>query len=123
MAHFYYNTRRILKHEYIFRLLTRHYFCCNCRNCFSTCLYFSHWRILIMDNVTKILNSNGKIFTVTFLKKNGSLRVLNGRLGVTKHLKGGLSTLNPLEYITVYDLQSKGYRAINRSTIIDVKGV
>jgi len=48
---------------------------------------------------------------------------LNGRLGVTKHLKGGLSTLNPLEYITVYDLQSKGYRAINRSTIIDVKGL
>jgi hypothetical protein len=76
-----------------------------------------------MDNVTKILNSNGKIFTVTFIKKDGSLRVLNGRLGVTKHLKGGLSTLNPLEYITVYDLQSKGYRAINRSTIIDVKGL
>lgn len=123
MAHFYYNIRRILKHEHIFRLLTRHYFYCNCRNCFSTCLYFSYRRVLIMDNVTKILNSNGKIFTVTFIKKDGSLRVLNGRLGVTKHLKGGLSTLNPLEYITVYDLQSKGYRAINRSTIIDVKGL
>ena len=76
-----------------------------------------------MDYVTKILNSNGKIFTVTFLKKDGSLRVINGRLGVTKYLKGGSSTLNPADYITVYDLQSKGYRAINKSTIIEVKGL
>jgi hypothetical protein len=76
-----------------------------------------------MDYVTKILESNGRIFTVTFLKKDGTIRTLNGRIGVTKYLKGGTSTLNPEEYITVYDLQSKGYRAINRSTIIDVKGL
>ena len=76
-----------------------------------------------MDYATKILNSNGKIFTVTFLKKDGSLRVLNGRLGVTKYLKGGSSTLNPADYITVYDLQSKGYRAVNKSSIIDLKGL
>jgi hypothetical protein len=80
-------------------------------------------RMSKMDYVTKILNSNGKIFTVTFLKKDGSLRVINGRLGVTKYLKGGSSTLNPADYITVYDLQSKGYRAINKSTIIEVKGL
>jgi hypothetical protein len=76
-----------------------------------------------MEFVDKILNSNGKIFTVTFIKKDGSTRVLNGRLGVTKHLKGGVSTLDPDQYITVYDLQSEGYRAINRATIIDVKGL
>jgi len=76
-----------------------------------------------MNHVEKILNSKGKIFTVTFTKKDGTTRVMNCRLGVTKHLKGGESTLNPNEYITVYDMQNKGYRAINRQTIIDVKGL
>jgi len=76
-----------------------------------------------MTNVEKILNSKGKFFTVTFTKKDGTTRVMNCRLGVTKYLKGGESTLNPNDYITVYDLQSKGYRAINRKTIIDVKGL
>ena len=76
-----------------------------------------------MNQIEKILNSKGKIFTVTFTKKDGTTRVMNCRLGVTKHLKGGESTLNPNEYITVYDMQNRGYRAINRQTIIDVKGL
>ena len=80
----------------------------------------------IMENNTiieKILNSNGKIFTVTFIKKDGSLRELNGRLGVIKHLKGGVSTLDPDKYITVFDMQSKAYRAVNKLTIQSVKGL
>lgn len=76
-----------------------------------------------MDNVEKILNSNGKIFSVTFTKKDGTTRVMNARLGVKKYLKGGASTLNEDEYITVFDMQKLGYRAINRKTIIDVKGL
>jgi len=71
----------------------------------------------------KLLNTNGKIVTVTFTKKDGSIRIMNCRLGVTKHLKGGESTLNPDKYITVYDLQSKGYRAIAKDQILDIKGV
>jgi hypothetical protein len=39
----------------------------------------------------KLLNTNGKIVTVTFTKKDGSIRIMNCRLGVTKHLKGGSS--------------------------------
>lgn len=70
----------------------------------------------------KLLNTNGKIVTVTFTKKDGSIRVMNCRLGVTKHLKGGSSTLDPNKYITVYDLQSKGYRAISKDQILDIKG-
>jgi len=61
--------------------------------------------------------------TVKFIKKDGSLRVMNCRLGVTKHLKGGCSTLNPDKFITVYDLKSEGYRAIDKESILDVKGV
>ena len=70
---------------------------------------------------TFILNSAGKFVTVKFVKKNGELRILNGRMGVTKHLKGGVSTLNPDQYITIYDVVNEGYRAINRDTIIEVK--
>lgn len=70
----------------------------------------------------KILSSKGKIMTIKFIKKDGSLRIMNCRLGVTKHLKGGTSTLNPDKFITVYDLKSEGYRAIDKSTILEVKG-
>jgi hypothetical protein len=73
--------------------------------------------------VARILNSNGKIFSVEFVKKDGTKRLMNCRLGVTKHLKGGSSTLDPNKFITVYDLQSEGYRAINKESIINVKGV
>jgi len=69
---------------------------------------------------TLIEQSEGKFMTVTFVKKDGSIRVLNGRLGVTKYLKGGKSTLDPNKYVTLYDVQSKGYRAVNRDTIISV---
>ena len=73
-------------------------------------------------NAIKLLNTNGKFVTVTFTKKDGSIRIMNCRLGVTKHLKGGSSTLDPAKYITVYDLQSKGYRAIAKDQILSIKG-
>lgn len=64
-----------------------------------------------------ILNSEGRFVSVEFIKKDGTLRKLTGRLGVTKHLKGGVSTLDPNQYITIFDVEKKGYRAINRDTI------
>ena len=67
-----------------------------------------------------ILKSAGRFVTVVFEKKNGELRTLTGRLGVTKHLKGGVSNLNPDAYITLYDVVNKGYRAVNRETIRSV---
>lgn len=65
--------------------------------------------------------SNGKFISVTFIKKDGSTRVLVGRLGVKKHLKGGESTLDADKYITIFDTQNGGYRAINRDTIQSVR--
>jgi hypothetical protein len=67
----------------------------------------------------KILQSNGKIFTVKFIKKDGTIRKLNGRLGVEKYLKGGNCTLSKEKFIIVYDLQAKGYRAVNKDSIVD----
>ena len=77
-----------------------------------------------MNNfIDRILNSNGKIFTVEFTKKDGTIRIMNCRLGVTKYLKGGSITLDPNKFITVYDMQSKGYRAINKDAILTVRGI
>ncbi len=71
----------------------------------------------------EILASNGKFVTVTFLKKDGTVRKMNCRMGVTKHLKGGESTLDADQYVTVFDMAKGAYRAINRDTIIEIKGV
>lgn len=67
--------------------------------------------------------SKGKFITVTFLKKDGTVRKMNCRTGVTKYLKGGESTLDPKQYVTVLDVAKGAYRAINRDTIIDISGV
>lgn len=70
---------------------------------------------------TIVAQSNGKIVTVTFTKKDGSLRVMTCRLGVTKHLKGGESTLDGSQYLTVFDMAKQAYRAINKDTIVSVR--
>lgn len=67
-----------------------------------------------------LLASDGKFVRVTFIKKDGSTRVLNGRLGVKKYLAGGVSTLDAEKFVTIYDVQNKGYRAVNRETIQEV---
>ncbi len=75
-----------------------------------------------MSKLSSIIDaSNGKFVSVTFIKKDGSTRVLVGRLGVKKHLKGGVSTLDSDKFITIYDTQNEGYRAINRETIQSVR--
>lgn len=65
---------------------------------------------------------DGRVFTVTFTKKDGTLRTLNGRLGVTKHLKGGENTVQHLpQYLTVYDMQKQDYRNVNLDTVLSLK--
>jgi hypothetical protein len=67
-----------------------------------------------------VANSSGKFVTVTFYKKNGDIRVMNCRLGVTKHLKGGQATLDKEKFLIVYDMVKKGYRAIDKDSIVSV---
>lgn len=67
--------------------------------------------------------TNGKFVSVEFVKKDGSVRHLTGRFGVTKHLKGGVNkTVESCNsYMTIYDTQNSGYRTINLETIKKVK--
>lgn len=64
-----------------------------------------------------------KIFSAKFVKKNGELRVMLCRLGVTKHLKGGVKKYDSdsLNYLTVYDLKKKAYRTINLNALTELK--
>jgi hypothetical protein len=63
-----------------------------------------------------------KIFTVTFVKKDGTQRVMNARRGVKKGVKGVGMAYNPTEkgLITVYDMQKQAFRMVNSNTIIKI---
>lgn len=65
-------------------------------------------------------NSRGRIFGVTFRKKDNTVRHLVGRMGVAKNLKGGSNNSDPAKYITVWDMQASAYRLVNRDTIIEL---
>ena len=75
-----------------------------------------------MENLVRVIEKTaGKFFTVVFVKKDGSERVLNGRVGVKKHLSGGRKTVDESRYLTVYDVKSGGYRSVNKETIREVR--
>lgn len=67
--------------------------------------------------------SKGKIFTVTFIKKDGTIRVMNARLGVKAYLQGGSLPYDPTNkgLLPLFDIQIKKYRMLNLSTIKQLK--
>jgi len=74
-----------------------------------------------------IKGSAGKMLSVTFIKKDGEKRQLNGRLGVykSKHapLTGDGLKYEPSAYglINIFDVQLKAYRMVNTETISELK--
>ena len=70
-----------------------------------------------------IFDTKGKIFTAVFIKKDGTERTMNARLGVKKYLKGGSLRYDAKEmgYVPVYDIQVKGYRMLNTATVKELK--
>jgi Tfp pilus assembly protein PilN len=72
--------------------------------------------------VTMIKNSNGKFFTVSFIKRSdNSIRTMNCRLGVKKGLKNAKRNRRNAGLVTVYDMTNQGYRNINISGLRDLK--
>ena len=87
-------------------------------------LEFNMDKIAIVRNIVE--NTDGLFFNITFVKKNGEIRNLTGRTGVTKHLtpnpricmNGTSDTVaHKEEYIKVYDTIKKGYRNVNMETV------
>jgi hypothetical protein len=59
-----------------------------------------------------------------FIKRtDGTVRVMNARLGVKAYLKGGELPYNPDEkgLIPVFDIPKRAYRMINVDTITNLK--
>ncbi|MFW2352598.1 SH3 beta-barrel fold-containing protein [Aliarcobacter butzleri] len=72
------------------------------------------------DEVIKA--TKGKIFSCSFIKKDGTVRNMVARIGVHKNLAGGkngASERNSL--VTVFDMLNGGYRMINLETLITLK--
>jgi hypothetical protein len=71
-----------------------------------------------------IRETNGLIFSSTFIKKDGTHRLMNARLKVTKGLKENAKPrpYEPSKYnlICVYDMNKKGYRMININTLLTI---
>lgn len=79
--------------------------------------------LITQERLRELIESSGnKIFSVDFIKKDGSPRTMVGMLGVKKHLAGGESTTKHLRYlITCFDMQKKAYRCINLETVKRVR--
>jgi len=70
---------------------------------------------------------SGKFFSCEFIKKDGSVRHLRGRSGVTKGLKPNAGPrpydASKLGYLCVWDLDAKNYRLINLQTLTKVNQI
>lgn len=75
--------------------------------------------IISKSEISRIAGS--KFITVSFLKKDGTPRTINGRLHVKRYLKGG-DNLNSRkeDYLIIYSLKDKGYRTINLDSVFRI---
>ena len=87
-------------------------------------------KLPLNDIIQLIKDTKGAFFTVKFIKKDGTERVMNCRLGVKKYLKGGELPYDPVAkgLIQVWDPiaakkqdGSEGYRTISINTISSAK--
>lgn len=77
-------------------------------------------KIETVDRLKKFV-SNGKLFSVTFIKKTGEERTMLARTGVKKYLRGGVNRNTNPDHLIVWSMQDKAYRTINLSTITKLK--
>lgn len=80
-----------------------------------------------IDMVKQIIGlTKGKFFTIRFVKKDGSLREMTCRTGVTRHLvdnpricsNGTSNTVAHIpKYIKVFDMVKNEYRNVNTDTL------
>lgn len=73
------------------------------------------------DAYNRILDTNGVIFGVKFIKKDGSVRKMSCRTGVHKYVTGTGLRYKPLlkGLVGVFDMNSS-YRMVNLKTLQEV---
>tara|TARA_R110002020_G_scaffold275012_3_gene490247 strand:+ start:1290 stop:1553 length:264 start_codon:yes stop_codon:yes gene_type:complete len=73
----------------------------------------------IKETLSEIQKAENTIFSVEFIKKDGTVRTMVARLHVKKGVKGTGMAYNPIEkgLIPVWDMQKNGFRMINLKTV------
>ena len=67
----------------------------------------------------KIQSLGGKFFSVEFIKRDGTTRLMLCRVGVTKYLKGGKRTVgNDIQ--VVFDMHKMQYRSFRYDSVIKI---
>jgi len=78
------------------------------------------------ETLSEIQKANNTIFSVEFIKKDGSVRTMTARLHVKKGVKGTGMAYNPIEkgLLPVWDMNKNGFRMINLKTVtkLQIKG-
>ena len=80
-------------------------------------------KISRVKSIELLKGSKGKFVSVRFVKKDGEVRDLNGRMGVHKSkyapLTGQGLAYNPDDYglVGIFDAQKKAYRMVNINTL------
>lgn len=72
-------------------------------------------QVISKSEAVRILGD--KFASITFQKKNGEIRKMNGRLGVKRYLKGGTNPNSESNYYLIFWETNNGYRTINLDTI------
>ncbi len=74
-------------------------------------------------NTTRTGYGKGRLFEVTFIKKNGQSRLMRCRLGMQRNLTGKGMTWNPRDksMMTVWSADTRDYRLINLNTITNLR--
>lgn len=89
--------------------------------------FFNYLEITMQTQVkrnlvkTLIVANHDKFLGVTFTKKNGEKRRLNGRLHVHSKTGQAPTTAHIPEYLTIYDVKARGFRIVNLNTVESIR--
>jgi hypothetical protein len=73
--------------------------------------------------IYELVGDTGRIFNITFIKKDGVTRSFNARFGVAKKLTGKGLAYRPEKHdlLKVFSMDDDGYRMVTLSNILRIK--
>ncbi len=76
-----------------------------------------------MNPKSAIAATSGRFFSAYFIKRDGSLRRMVARIGVSKFVSGEGLAFDPADFnlAVVWDAQKRAYRMINLSTLLSLR--
>jgi hypothetical protein len=67
----------------------------------------------------KIQSLGGRFFSVEFIKRDGTTRIMLCKVGVTKYLKGGKRTVGN-DVQVVFDMHNMQYRSFRYDSVVRI---